>query len=64
MANQPPTSRTRELPSGNEEAATDLKLGEFQNVPSLTMSEARLVINAVIDNRKKQPKLREIEETE
>lgn len=64
MANQAPTSRTRELPGGNEEAATDLKLGEFQNVPSLTMSEARLVINAVIDNRKKQPKLREIEETE
>ncbi|MCJ1249188.1 RNA polymerase B [Trapelia coarctata] len=61
MANQAPTSRARELPGGNEEAATDLKLGEFQHVPSLTMSEARLLINAVIENRKKA---RTVDETE
>jgi len=61
MANQAPTSRARELPGGNEEAAADLKLGEFQNSPSLTMSEARLLINAVIDNRKKT---KNVDETE
>ena len=61
MANQAPTSRARELPGGNEEAAADLKLGEFQNVPSLAMSEARFLINAVIENRKK---VRKVEETE
>lgn len=60
MANQAPTSRTREKPGGDEEAAADLKLGEFQNTPSLTLSEARFLINAVIQHRKKQ---RTVEET-
>ena len=44
-------SRTRELPGGDEEATTDLKLGEFQGVPSLSLSEARLLINAVKQKR-------------
>ena len=56
-----PTSRTREKITGDEEAAADLKLGEFQNVPTLTLSEARLLINAVMEHRKQQ---RKVEETE
>ncbi|KAL8951133.1 MAG: hypothetical protein Q9222_002877 [Ikaeria aurantiellina] len=61
MNEHAPTARTREKPSGDEEATADLKLGEFQNVPTLTLSEARLLINAVIDHRKSQ---RKVEETE
>ena len=52
MANHAPTARTREQPPGDEEATADLKLGEFQNVPTLTLSEARAVIEAVITHRK------------
>ncbi|KAI9798947.1 MAG: RNA polymerase B [Piccolia ochrophora] len=58
-----PTSRTREQPLGAEEATSEVKLGEFQHVPSLTLSEARLVINVVMDNRR-QKQGGEIEETE
>ncbi|KAL6720772.1 hypothetical protein ACLMJK_002697 [Lecanora helva] len=56
-----PVSRSRDKTAGDEEATTDLKLGEFQNVPTLTLSEARLLINAVMDHRKQQ---RTVEETE
>ncbi|KAL8942759.1 MAG: hypothetical protein Q9211_001260 [Gyalolechia sp. 1 TL-2023] len=56
-----PTARTREKRSGDEEASADLRLGEFQNVPTLTLSEARLLINAVMDHRKS---IRKVEETE
>ncbi|KAL9637032.1 MAG: hypothetical protein Q9164_002453 [Protoblastenia rupestris] len=56
-----PTTRTRERPGGEEEATSDLRLGEFQNVPTLTLSEARLLINAVMDHRKQQ---RQVNETE
>ncbi|KAL8985769.1 MAG: hypothetical protein Q9177_004346 [Variospora cf. flavescens] len=62
MANEhAPTARTREKPSGDEEATADLKLGEFQTVPALTLSEARVLINAVIDNRRS---LRKVEGTD
>ena len=61
MSHTAPTSRTREKITGDEEATADLKLGEFQNVPTLTLSEARLLINAVMDHRKQ---LRKVEETE
>ena len=61
MAASAPTSRTREQPTGDEEATASLKLGEFQDVPTLTMSEARLLINAVMDHRQKS---RKVEETE
>jgi len=61
MSVHAPTSRTREQPAGDEEATTELKLGEFQNVPTLTLSEARLLINAVMDHRKQQ---RKVDETE
>ncbi|MCJ1313490.1 RNA polymerase B [Agyrium rufum] len=60
-ANQPPKSRAREKPVGDEEATSDLKLGEFQQVPTLSLSEARILINAVIDARKLK---RPFEETE
>ena len=56
-------SRKRELPGGDEEATTVLKLGEFQNVPTLTLSEARLLINAVIDHRKSSRQAGETENT-
>ena len=46
-----PTARKRELPGGDEEATTDLRLGEFQGVPSLSLSEARLLITAVKQKR-------------
>lgn len=49
-----PTARTREKPSGEEEATTDLKLGEFEGVPTLTISEARVLINAVVSHRRAQ----------
>lgn len=49
-------SRTREKPTGDEEVAQQLKLGEFANVPTLTLSEARLLINAVMSHRKTPPK--------
>lgn len=45
-------TRAREKPTGDEEAASTLKLGEFQDVPCLTLSEARLLINVVIEHRK------------
>ncbi|MCJ1298400.1 RNA polymerase B [Hypocenomyce scalaris] len=61
MSATAPTSRTRGQPTGDEEATTELRLGEFRNVPTLTLSEARLLINAVMDHRKQQ---RKVEETE
>ena len=48
----PQTSRTREVLAGEEEASTELKLGEFTGVPTLSLSEAQLLINAVIEHRK------------
>ncbi|KAI9740373.1 MAG: RNA polymerase B [Cirrosporium novae-zelandiae] len=56
-----PTSRARETAPGDEEATVELKLGEFQDVPSLTLSEARILINAVIEHRKAQQKVEETE---
>lgn len=46
------TSRTREALAGDEEVSAELKLGEFTGVPTLSLSEARLLINAVIERRK------------
>ncbi len=61
MSTTAPTSRAREQPQGDEEAAKDLRLGEFQSVPTLTLSEARLLINAVMDHRKQGGKHEETE---
>ncbi|KAL3417629.1 DNA-directed RNA polymerase II subunit rpb4 [Phlyctema vagabunda] len=62
MATPAPTSRTREAPQGDEEAAAELKLGEFQDVDALTHSEAALVINALVMKRRADRK--NINETE
>lgn len=50
------TSRPKPPPTGEEEAGAVLKLGEFQNVDTLTLSEANLVINALIAKRNKDRK--------
>jgi len=52
MAAPAPTSRMREAPQGDEEAAAELKLGEFQDVDTLTHSEAALVINTLMQKRR------------
>jgi len=62
MATPAPTSRTREAPQGDEEAAAELKLGEFQDVDALTHSEAALVINALVQKRRMDRK--NVNETE
>jgi DNA-directed RNA polymerase II subunit RPB4 len=62
MATPAPTSRSREAPQGDEEAAAELKLGEFQDVDALTYSEAALVINALVAKRRMDKK--NINETE
>ncbi|KAH8676332.1 RNA polymerase Rpb4 [Xylariales sp. PMI_506] len=63
-AKQPfgPTSRAKPLPQGNEEASSVLNLGEFQEVDTLTLSEASLVINALVNKRRAERK--NIEENE
>lgn len=50
------TSRSKPVPAGNEEASSELKLGEFQNVDTLTLSEAALVINALVAKRRNDRK--------
>ena len=54
--NHAPTSRSKPPPPGEEEAGAILKLGEFDNVDTLTLSEASLVINALMAKRKKDRK--------
>ena len=39
-----------------EEAGNELKLGEFQSTPTLSLSEARIIINAVVDRRHAEKK--------
>ncbi|KAH8796431.1 HRDC-like protein [Hyaloscypha finlandica] len=56
MSRQDPTSRSRPPPEGEEEATSVLNLGEFQNVDALTLSEASLVITAVLAKRTKEGK--------
>ncbi|KAK0737705.1 HRDC-like protein [Apiosordaria backusii] len=51
-----PTSRSKPPPAGEEEAGAVLKLGEFQDVDTLTLSEASLVINALMAKRRKDRK--------
>jgi DNA-directed RNA polymerase II subunit RPB4 len=57
MPTPAPTSRSREAPQGDEEATSVLKLGEFQDVDTLTHSEAALVINALAQKRKQEGKV-------
>jgi DNA-directed RNA polymerase II subunit RPB4 len=56
MSHHAPTSRPKPPPPGEEEASSVLKLGEFQDVDTLTLSEASLVINALLAKRKKDRK--------
>ncbi|KAH6618404.1 RNA polymerase Rpb4 [Chaetomium sp. MPI-SDFR-AT-0129] len=46
-----PVSGPRAKPRELETAEEELKLGEFQNVPCLSMSEAALLVKAILDRR-------------
>jgi DNA-directed RNA polymerase II subunit RPB4 len=61
MANHQ-TSRPKIPPAGEEEAGTVLKLGEFEGVETLSLSEASLVINALVAKRRNDRK--NVNETE
>ncbi|KAK2593813.1 hypothetical protein QQS21_008471 [Conoideocrella luteorostrata] len=61
MSNQR-SSRPKPPPPGNEEASANLNLGEFQNVDTLTLSEASLVLNALVAKRRNDRK--NVNETE
>ena len=54
--NHAPTARSKPPPPGEEEAGAVLKLGEFEGVDTLTLSEASLVINALMTKRRKDRK--------
>ncbi|KAL2255977.1 hypothetical protein VTK26DRAFT_2400 [Humicola hyalothermophila] len=54
--NHAPTSRGKPTPPGEEEAGEVLRLGEFEDVDTLTLSEASLVINALMAKRRKDRK--------
>ncbi|KAI4869334.1 RNA polymerase Rpb4 [Hypoxylon rubiginosum] len=56
MSHHPPTSRRKAEPAGDEEATSVLKLGEFNDVDTLTLSEAALVINALVAKRRNERK--------
>lgn len=56
------TSRAKAIVAGNEEASTIINLGEFQDVDTLTLSEAALVINALVTKRRNDRK--NVNETE
>ncbi|RCI15332.1 hypothetical protein L249_6527 [Ophiocordyceps polyrhachis-furcata BCC 54312] len=49
-------SRPKPPPPGTEEASSTLNLGEFQNVDTLTLSEAALVLNALVAKRRNDRK--------
>ncbi|KAI3400294.1 hypothetical protein diail_3675 [Diaporthe ilicicola] len=50
------TSRPKPLPPGDEDVSHDVILGEFQDVDTLTLSEASLVINALVAKRRNDRK--------
>jgi DNA-directed RNA polymerase II subunit RPB4 len=56
------TSRAKAAAAGNEEASSTISLGEFQDVDTLTLSEAALVINALVAKRRNDRK--NVNETE
>ncbi|KAK3330302.1 HRDC-like protein [Apodospora peruviana] len=53
-----PTARSRVTAPEEDVAEEVLKLGEFQDVDTLTLSEASLVINALMTKRRKDRKER------
>lgn len=57
-------ARRHEPGAGSDlEATSVLKLGDFQHTPTLTLSEARLILNAVVDKRRERAGGR-VQETE
>ena len=56
MSHHPATSRPKPRPAGNEEASNTINLGEFQEVDTLTLSEAALVISALVAKRRNEHK--------
>ena len=59
---QPKASRPKPPTPGTEEASATLNLGEFRNVDTLTLSEAALVLNALVAKRRNDRK--NVNETE
>ena len=51
MAAQQPRTRPKEKVAGDEEATSDLNLGEFATVPTLSNSETALLLSAVKEKR-------------
>ena len=51
-AGPPLQSRPKRPITGDEEAGSTLRLGEFHDVPTLNLSEARTIINAVTKYRR------------
>ncbi|KAK1757581.1 HRDC-like protein [Echria macrotheca] len=51
-----PTARSKAVAPGDEEAGAVLRLGEFEDVDTLTLSEASLVLNALMAKRRKDRK--------
>ena len=49
----PSLSRRRQPPTGDEEATTQLKLGDYTDVPCLSVSEANVILRRLIDRREK-----------
>jgi len=47
-----PTHRPREKLGGDEEVGTELKLGDFATEQTLSLSEAKLVIDTVMKRRR------------
>jgi len=56
-----PTARGKTT-LADEEAGNELKLGEFQHVPTLSLSAAKVLIDTVLDHRADQQR-REIPQT-
>ena len=45
-------SRPKPPPAGEEDSGQELKLGEFEGVETLSLSEAALVVNALVAKRR------------
>lgn len=57
MATPPVQARERGKPQGDEEAGAELKLGEFTGVDTMNYSEAALIIQAIVEKRRKTQKV-------
>lgn len=50
-------SRRRQKPSGDEEATQTIRLGDFADDQTLSVSEARALLNTLIERRKDDPSI-------